>query len=326
MIAIKILKPRIGLAPMSRRRAAAALGLALAAALKRAGRFEHVETRAWRGAPDAAHISGEEVDVELSRHVDIGVVESIAKKLRRWDGVTVALDGRLGAVELGVEIDIYAGGHVPVLAGILKETIDVLAEPRGHVGGDVVESFYELFDVEREGMKAVFEEFVAEMCNAELKVATYVEVETRPLWRLVAGVYALRDYSMAPEGAAPLWCRPWIRQMARYLYRLAPLGLRELVGHYGMRIAVENVVPELLKHLAWYYDVKLYEDALQLVPLSARAHRDAVAELRRILVEAMKTVAGVKARKIVDERGYLDWEECVKALGEELKQRFRMPS
>jgi hypothetical protein len=67
-----------------------------------------------------------------------------------------------------------------------------------------------------------------------------------------------------------------------------------------------------------------YEDALQLVPLSASAHRGAVAELRRILTEAMKAAAGARARG--DERKHLDWEEYVEALEEELKLRLQAPA
>jgi hypothetical protein len=32
-------------------------------------------------------------------------------------------------------------------AGITNEGVGVLAEPRGHIGDEVVDSFYELFDV-----------------------------------------------------------------------------------------------------------------------------------------------------------------------------------
>jgi hypothetical protein len=220
MIVVKMLRLKTELTPASRRRIAAALGLALATALMRVGRFEHVETRAWRGVPDVAHISGEEVDVELSRHVDIDAVERIAKQLKCWDGVTVMLNGRLGVAELGVDIDVYASEYVAAQAGIINEKVDVLAEPRGHVGHIVIESFYELLDVECEKMKTVFEEFVVEMCNTKLNVATYAVLDARPLWSLVAEVYALRSYSLAPEDAVPMWYRPWIRQMARYLYRL----------------------------------------------------------------------------------------------------------
>jgi hypothetical protein len=323
MIAVKILRPRMGLTPMSRRRVAVALGLALAAALKRVGRFEHTETRTWRGVPDVAYIIGEEVNVELNRHVDVDAVESVARELRRWDGVTVMLNGKLGAVELGIDIDIYAGGHVPVLTGILNKSTDILAEPRGHVGGDVIESFYELLDVEREGLKAVFEEFVAEVCNTELKVATYTEAKMRPLWRLVAGVYALRDYSFAPEDAMPIWYRPWNRQMAKYLYRLAPPGLRELAGLRGVRRAIENVAPELLTYLAKHYETELREDAVWLIPLSAESHRNAVAELRRMLTEAMREASGKRALRIIDKQGHLVWEEYIEALEEEMRQRFK---
>jgi len=313
MIAVKISGPRAELAPAVRRRVAVALGLALAVALKRAGSFEGVEARSWRGVPDVAYVGGEKVDIELGRRVDVGVVESIAGR-KKWDGITVTLNGELGKVKLGVDIDIYADEYVPVRAGITDEGLDVLAEPRGHVGGGVVESFYELFDVEHERMRAVVEEFIAEMRRVALKAAC-------PLWRAAARVYALRDYGFAPEDAMPLWYRPWIAQMARDLYRMAPPGLRELAGPYGMRRIVKGVAPELLKRLERYYDVKPHEDALQLIPLSAEAHRGAVADLRDVLT-SLSTAANMDARKTIDEKGYLGWEEYVEALEKELRQRL----
>jgi len=171
-------------------------------------------------------------------------------------------------------------------------------------------------------MKTVVEELVAEMRRTELRVATYAGVKTHPLWRLVAGIYALRDYSFAPEDAAPLWYRPWIKQTARELYRLAPPGLRELAGLRGMRRAVEGAAPELLKRLRRHYYVKMHEDALQLVPLSAEAHRSAVAELRDAVALATKAAAGREAQKIIEEMGYLDWHKYVEALKEELRRRL----
>jgi hypothetical protein len=318
MIAVKMLEPRTGLTPVGRRRASIAMGLALAVALKRVGKFD-AEVWAWRGVPDVAHISGRKVDVELGRRVDVGVIDSIAEEFRRgkWDGVTVELSGELGEARLGVDIDIYASEYVPLRAGITKEGIDVLAEPRGHVGDVVIESFYELFDVEHKEMRAVIEELFAEM--------RHVAVGTRLLWRLAARIYMMRDYSFTPEDAAPLWYRPWIKQMTRDLYKLAPPEQREFVGLRGMRRVVGNTAPELLKYLVWYYDVELYEDALQLIPLSARVHRDAVTGLKNVLTQAMKTAAGARVQKIIGEKGHLDWEEYVKALEEELRQRFRAP-
>jgi hypothetical protein len=104
MIVMKILKPRTGLMPTSLRRIAIALGLALAIALKRVGNFK-IEARAWRGAPDTAYVNGEKVDLELGRHVDIDVVDNIAREFRhkKWDGITVTLDGELGKVKLGID-------------------------------------------------------------------------------------------------------------------------------------------------------------------------------------------------------------------------------
>jgi len=103
MIAVKILKLRTELTPMSRRRVAVAMGLVLAVALKRAGEFRRIEIRAWRGVPDVAYVRGEKVDVEVGHRVDVDVVDSIARDFgrRKWDGVTVELSGELGGVKLG---------------------------------------------------------------------------------------------------------------------------------------------------------------------------------------------------------------------------------
>lgn len=278
-------------------RRAVALGLALAVALNRVGRFEVVEALAWRGAPDVAHIRGEKVDVELGRRVDAGVADSIAVEVmrRRWDGITVALGGKLGGVELGVEIDIYADERVPVQAGITSEGVSILAEPRGHVGGEVVESFYELLDVEREKMVAVVEELASEMRRAAL-------------WRAASGVYALRGFSFEPEDAVPLWRR--LGQAAEDLRRLLPPGLAGL----GTQKAFRGLV-SVLKHLEKYYAVKFYKDAVQMVPLSTKSHRDATALLRDALAEA--------ARKTASRTGHVDWEEYAEAVKEELRQRLQ---
>jgi hypothetical protein len=121
------------LTPGARRRAAAALGLAVAAALMRVGDFAEAEVWTWVGVPDTAQIRGRKVDAEVGRGIRIDAVEALAKMIGpgRWDGVTLVLKGRLDEVELNVEIDVYAGGRVPVEAGIINEEVDVIAEPRG---------------------------------------------------------------------------------------------------------------------------------------------------------------------------------------------------
>jgi hypothetical protein len=171
-----------------------------------------------------------------------------------------------------------------VRAAITSEGVDVLAEPRGYIEGKVVESFYELFDFDCEKMRALIQELTAEMRRVELEVEMYVGTRTRPLWSLVARMYALRDYSFAPEDAAPLWYRPWTVQMARDLYKLLSPGLKTR----DARRAAKAAAPELLRHLRQFYDVELYKDAVRLIPHSTKSHRDAVAELRRILTEAAK--------------------------------------
>jgi hypothetical protein len=196
----------------------------------------------------------------------------------------VTLSGELGRVELGVDIDIYANERIPVRAAITSEGVEVLAEPRGHVKNKIVESFYELFDVEHEKMKALIEELDAEMRRVELEVEMYIGTRTRPLWSLAARMYASRGYSFAPEDAAPLWYRPRAVQMARDLYKLLPPELKTR----GARRAARAAAPELLRRLRQFYDVELYKDAMRLIPHSTKSHRDAVAELRRILTETNK--------------------------------------
>jgi len=286
------------------RRAAVASGFALAVVLRKVGRFEDVKVHGWRDAPNITS-SGERIDVELS----VNTADSVAKEFahKRWRRITVALAGTLGSIKLGVEIDVYANECIPVWARITKEGVDVLAKPRGYVGDRVVESFYELFDLEHEKMKKVIEEFFTEM--------------NHKLWRAVSGVYALRSYSFAPEDAVPLWRR--LEQVARDLYRLAPPGLRELVGLRGMEKTIKNVMPELLKYLERYYEAKQYKDIVQLIPLSTKRHRESMAELRSVLAEVMRETSSREVQRIISEVGYLDWVEYVKAFEEELRQKLK---
>jgi hypothetical protein len=75
-----------GLTPAGRRRIATALGLALAVALKRVGKFEAAEVCAWRGVPDAAYVGGEKIIIELGSHADAGAVDAVAEEFRKkWD-------------------------------------------------------------------------------------------------------------------------------------------------------------------------------------------------------------------------------------------------
>ncbi len=315
--------------PTSQRRITIALGLALMIALKRIGDFEIIEARAWRGASDTAYVNGEKVDIELSRHVDIDAVDNIAREFRgkKWDGITVTLNGELGKAKLGIDVDMYASEYVPERAGITNEGLEVLAEPRDYIGDEVIDSFYKLFDVEYEKMRAVVEELIAEIHYVELKVATYTGVRTYPLWRAAARVNAIHNYSFALENAIPLWYRPWIRQISRDLYRLPPPGLRRLVGLHGVRRIIRDVAPELRKYLERYYIVRQpHENAMQLIPRasspSTQSRRNAIAGLKNILTEAMRETASKGARRIIDEKGYIDWQEYIETLEEELRQRL----
>lgn len=128
-------------------------------------------------------------------------------------------------------------------------------------------------------------------------------------------VNAIHNYSFAPENAIPLWYRPWIRQITRDLYRLPPPGLRRLVGLHGVRRIIRNVAPELRKYLERYYIVRLkpHENAMQLIPRasspSTQSRRNAIAGLKNILTEAMRETASKGAQRIIQEKGYIDWQE-----------------
>jgi hypothetical protein len=100
------------------------------------------------------------------------------------------------------------------------------------------------------------------------------------------------------------------------------------VGHYGMRRIVRDIAPELRKYLERYYIVTLRpdENAIQLIPRasspSTQNHRRAITELREILIEAMKKTAREGAQRIIQEKGYIDWQDYIETLEEELRQRL----
>jgi hypothetical protein len=85
MITAKIWKPKTGLRPASHRRASAALGLALAAALRRAGYFDAAE--AWKGVPDAVK---ETFTIEI-KYVEEEAIKTVAERLSRHSGVTIKM-------------------------------------------------------------------------------------------------------------------------------------------------------------------------------------------------------------------------------------------
>jgi hypothetical protein len=55
---------------------------------------------------------------------------------------------------------------------------------------------------------------------------------------------------------------------------------------------------------------------------STQSHRNAIAGLKNILTEAMRETASKGARKIINEKGYIDWQEYIETLEEELRQRL----
>ncbi|AKT34813.1 hypothetical protein PYWP30_01185 [Pyrobaculum sp. WP30] len=323
MITAKIWKPKTGLRPASHRRASAALGLALAAALRRAGNFDAAEAEAWKGVPDAVK---ETFTVDI-KHVDEEAIKTVAERLSRHSGVTIKMQGRLGRAELAVDIDIYAHEYVPVLAGILHEPAEVLAEPRGRVDGRPIASFYQLFDEEYEAMKTLAVELFAELHMAELRVATGAGVRTHPLWRLAARIHATQEHS--DRYAIPLWHRPWTWQVARSLYALAPPELRRLAGPAGLRRAIRENAKLLRKYLERHYIVAVRhtENAIQLIPKPSspptQTHRKAMKTLAEALTNAMRRAAGEKALETIQQRGYLDWHTYVEALQQELAQELK---
>jgi len=131
MIGISVLKPRTGLMPRSYRRINTALGLALATALNKVGNFKVKEACAWRGTPDVAIFKCDPVNIEPGRHVNTDLAGKIAEEFgkKRWDGITITLNGELGKAKLEVDIDIYANEYVPLRLGITNERLEVLARP-----------------------------------------------------------------------------------------------------------------------------------------------------------------------------------------------------
>jgi len=273
--------------------------------------------------PDAVK---ETFTVEI-KHVDEEAIKTTAERLSRHSGVTIKMRGRLGRAELAVDIDIYAHEYVPVLAGILHEPAEALAEPRDRVNGRPVASFHQLLDEEHKAMKTLAEELAAELHMAELRAATGAGVRTHHLWRLAARIHATQVHS--DRYAIPLWYRPWTRQLARSLYALAPPELRRLEGPASLRRAIKENAKPLLNYLQRHYIVAIRhtENAIQLIPKPSspptQAHRKAMKTLAEALTNAMKRAAGEKAREAIQQKGYLDWHTYVEAPQQELAQELK---
>ncbi|MEM1567598.1 hypothetical protein [Pyrobaculum sp.] len=331
MIIIKLLRPRAGLKPRSARRVATYLGLGLAIAMNNVGKVEELKACIWRRHPDVAHVGRcRQIDLTLAKHLDEthDTVRKIVDELDKPEllhfprGLTISLKAQLGRAELGVDIDVYSDEEVPKALSITNEPAAVIAEPRGYVDEKSIESFYELTAYDT-ALRELTKEFYRQIAVTYVKIATYIGVRQLPLEDLTAWVKASKNYGLELTNAIPLLYNPWIRQLARDLYALAPTEFKRLAGPIGLRKAAEGAGPQLAAFLKTHYEIDLRRRLMLLYPrrssTPAETHEKAVKALAEALRKSFTYASRDAARRLLESGAALEWRAYIEALTEALK-------
>ncbi|MGB9705153.1 MAG: hypothetical protein ACPL3C_06865 [Pyrobaculum sp.] len=321
MIIIRLGALRV--APRSRFRLVAALGVSLVTAFAEVGRLDGVKFCRWESHPEVVHVRCSEVDAEPS----LDAVDRIAEVLQ-VGGVTAVLRGRLGDAELRVEVDFYNAPHLPVGLGMTDEPVDVLAEFEGYVGEDKVDAFPHLIDAEPEAARRFVDVLMGQLALAEVRAATPYGVRALTALGAASVVKASRNYSLRLHNAVPLWYRPWGRALAGDLYREVSKEHRRLAWVHGVYKAVHAASAELLEVLKRYYYVRPVHSVggLALYPRAAspptESHSRAVAELSVALERALYAASSEGVRKTLQEKGVVWWSDYVKYLAHYFRQEL----
>ena len=226
------------------------IGLALAVALKRIAKVESERACLWQWHPSAAYLGKcKEVPMEIPRTlsdaadlvenaVDLTTPQQRDRGAPAPRGITITMQASIATAELAIDIDIYSDEEVPRALGITDEPAAVIAEPRGYIGEESVDSFYQLAASEEaaDHLRQLAKELYRQAAATHLKAATYAGVRQYALSDLVAWVKASRNYALDLRNAIPLYYNPWRRHLARDMYALAPEKYKRLAGPAGMRI------------------------------------------------------------------------------------------
>ena len=220
----------------------------------------------------------------------------------------------IASAELAVDIDIYSDEEVPRALGITDEPAAVIAEPRGYIGEESVDSFYELIGEEEttQHIRNLINEFYTQAAATDVKAATYAGVRQYALSDFVAWVKASRNYALDLRNAIPLYYNPWRRHLARDMYALAPERYKRLAGPAGMRIAVKRIDDAALEFLQRYYETSLHRKRLMLLYPRRRspptqAHEEAVGALAGALESAFVNASNNAVKEALEQRRPLEW-------------------
>ena len=313
-------------------------------AIHRVGNVEGLRACVWRRHPALAYVGKcREVKVEVPKALDEaeGVVKALAEELDKEPstlprGVILSIEAALGPAELGIDIDIYSDEEVPRALGITAEPAAVIAEPRGYIGEESVDNFYQLASYEEAAdyLRQLAKELYRQAAATHLKAATYAGVRQYALSDLVAWVKASRNYALDLRNAIPLYYNPWRRHLARDMYALAPEEYKRLAGPSGLRKALREARAAVREYLKKNYEVEVRPSRMGELMLlyprraspPAKAHGAAVEALKEALERAFRYASRDAVRKALEHKGYLEWADYVDALGDALRQELTQRS
>jgi len=129
------------------------------------------------------------------------------------------------------------------------------------------------------------------------------------------------------HNAIPLVYRPWPRQLARDLYKLASPRLRRLAGPHGFVKAVRVNKAEVQGLLKKYYEAQFVGKMLTLYPRKASSpaasHKRAVADIANALENVPRYVSNQAVLEVVKKKGLLEWTDYAAKLAEGFGKELR---
>ena len=294
-----------GISAEERPRIIQASALAITDAFKAQGSVENVKICQWKWHPDAAECKpGDFQQIQI--------------------GATYKFKFTTGEIEAAVSVEIFPSPKLAEAIGASNRPLDILIETVGWAGDEKFHSFYRLLDLQPNAAVEVIEEILRRLAYQDVKIKTSQGIRYARVEELIAWIKTSQNYNFDLDNAMPIHYCPWTEQLAHDIYRISPPSYAKLGGQRGMEKVVKNAALPLLKYLQEHYRTRKTGRILQLIPHTNPApshhHRELVNTLKASVQHALKTAASQGAKKLLEEKGEITWEDYLREVIKEFKK------